>query len=304
MSRESAMSLAAPVTPEVNISPVTGIVPENVAEAANPSVENGGAIPQPMVSTQMSHLAKKEAKLLAEREAFKKEQEEFQSIKTRAQEFYDKAKAFEEGRAKDPIKALRDLGFTEKEIVDYLSQEEAPKPSTEEIVQAELKKFKDEEAKKVTDAQKAKDEQLVTQFKSQLSAVVAANPEKFELCAHYGSIAEEIMFGVALEEAKDGKTPDAQSIAEDVEEYYLNQYKAMGSLKKLTPKQEVAQITPPPERSRVVHPRQDIVKPKATTLTNKIAATSAAVAAQKRHETYQEKRARIEAAIKEHGLTR
>ena len=306
MSRDAAMTYAtggqAPV-PEVKVSPVTGVVPEKAKEAANPAVENGGTVPTPLVSTQLSHIAKQEAKVLADRQALKKEQEEFKALKARVQEVYDKAQKFEETRKADPIKAMKELGFSEKEIIDYLAQEEAPKPSTEEIVQAELKKFKEEEAKKLAEAQKANDQVVINKFKTQLSSIVSSEPEKYELCAHHGPIAEEIMFNIALQEAKEGRPIDPKSIVEDVEEFYLNQFQAMSKLKKLTPKEEAILVAKQePERTRVVHPPQDVPKPK--TLTNKIAATTAAIAKPvNRPESREEKRARLEAMIR-NGLVK
>lgn len=308
MSRDAAMNYAnqgqAPVA-EVKVSPVTGAIPEKAKEEANPSVENGGSVPQPMVSTQLSHIAKQEAKILAERQAFKKEQEEFKAMRARVEEVYNKANAFEETRKKDPIKAMKDIGFTEKEIIDYLAQEEAPKLSTEEVVQAEIKKYKEEEENKAKEAQKKNDQVLIQKFRGQLNDVVKADPAKYELCAHHGAVAEEIMFEIAVEEAKTGQVPDVKSIADEVEDFYLQQFQAMSKLKKLTAKQEAILEAKEPERSRVVHPPQDLVKPKTTTLTNKIAATTAAIAKpQNRTETRDEKRARIEALIKANGLTR
>lgn len=302
MSKETAMNFATnhqPVVSEVRVSPVTGAVPENAKEAANPAVENGGVVPPSPQSSQLAHLAKKEQKLQFEREAFKKEQEEFKALKLRAQEFYDKAKAFEDTRKLDPIKAMKDLGFTEKEIIDYLSQEEAPKPTTEEVVQAELKKYKDEEIKKAQEIQKANDTVLVQKFREQLTSTIAAEPEKYELCAHHGAVAEEIMFEIAVEEAKSGQTPNVKSIADEVEDFYLQQYQAMSKLKKLTPKEEALLEAKQPERTRVVHPPQEVVKPKPTTITNRLAATSAAlIKPSSRTETREEKRSRLEAMIR------
>lgn len=306
MSKESAMTLVsqnAPA-PEVRVSPVTGAVPEgNIKELANPGV-NAPIKENPMVSSALSHLAKKEAKLQADREAFKKEQEEFAPIKLKVQEVWDKAQAFEATRQTDPIKALRDIGFTEKEIVDYLSQEEAPALTTEEVVKAELKKFKDEEAAKLLEVQKKNDEVLISKFKTDLSSTVSADPEKYELCAYHGPVAEEIMFEIAIQEAKEGKVPNPKSIADDVEDFYVQQFESMQKLKKLTPKEKAILEAKAPERTRVVHPPQDVVKPKPTTLTNKIAATAASLAKpQGRIETREEKRARLEQMIR-NGLTR
>ena len=297
MSKESALATATQVQLEAKVSPVTGAVPSDAKTAANPAVENGGVVPPTLASTQLSHLAKKEAKLQAEREAFKKEREEFEELKQKVKGVYDKANAFEETRKKDPIKAFKELGFTEKEIIDYLAQEEAPKPSTEEIVQAELKKFQDEQTKKAKEIQAKRDQETIQKFKGQLSEVIKADPQKYELCAYHGPIAEQLMFDIAVEEAKAGEAPDPKSIADDVEEFYLNQFEAMRKLNKLTPKQEAVLEKAQPERSRTVHPPQDAVKPKATTLTNKIAATTAAIAKPKA-ESSQEKRARIEAMIR------
>lgn len=302
MSKETALAMSAPTAPEAKASPVTGAVPTDAKTVANPAVENGGVVPPSLASTQLSHLAKKEAKLQAERDQFKKEREEFEELKTKVKGVYDKATLFEETRKKDPIKAFKELGFTEKEIIDYLAQEEAPKPSTEEIVQAELKKFQDEQTKKAKEIQAKRDQETVQKFKIQLSDVVKSDPQKYELCAYHGPMAEQLMFDIAVEEAKAGEAPDPKSIADDVEEFYLNQFEAMRKLNKLTPKQEAVLEKAQPERSRTVHSPQDTVKPKATTLTNKIAATSASIAKPK-SESPQEKRARLEALVRQ-GLTR
>lgn len=301
MSKESAMSVAVqanPQTPEIKPSPVTGIVPKEAKKEANPAVENGGAVPQPMVSTQLSHLAKKEAKLLADREAFKKEQEEFKDLKTKTEAIFKKNEEFETTRKTDPVKAMKELGFSEKEIVDFLSQEE-PKLSTEEVVQAELKKFKEEETKKLVEAQKANDQVLVTKFKTQLNSTIKLDPDKYEFCNFYGPVAEDIMFEIAVQEAKQGIVPNPKSIANDVEEFYMQEFNQVKKLKKLTPKEEVILEAPKVERTRTVHPPQDALKPKPTTLTNKITATSAAIAKPVgRAETREEKRARIEQMLR------
>lgn len=309
MSKETAMNFATqqnPITSEVRVSPVTGPIP--AAETPiNPAVENGGVVPQSPHSAQLAHFAKKEQKFLAEREVFKKEQEEVRVLKTKLEEVYNKAQNFESTRKTDPIKAMKELGFTEQEIIDYLSQDEAPKLSTEEIVQAELKKYKDEESKKLEETQKLRDQDLITKFKGQLSATVAADPEKYEACAIEGPVAESLMYDIAVIEAKEGKVPDPKSIADDVEEYFVSLYRERSKLKKLSPKEEAAiESSKPLERTKVVHPSQDMVvqKPKITTLTNKVAATSAALAKPvDRAETREEKRARLESILR-NGVSR
>ncbi len=293
MSKETALAMTSAPVAEAPISPVTGIV----KDSPNPAIENGGIVPQPLVSTQITHLAKKEQKLLEEREVFKKEMEAFKEREAKVKEVWEKATAFEETRKKDPIKALRDIGFTEKEIVDYLSQEETPKLSTEEVVQIELKKFKEEEAKKVKEEQAKKDQGEIQRFKNRISSVILSNPEKYELCAYNGPAAEEIMFGIALEEAKSGVVSTPEQLAEEVEEFYLEQFEQMKKLKKLTPKQEALLEGKEPIRSRVVHAPQEVVKPK--TITNKMTVTSAALAKPSdKIETPKEKRARLEAMIR------
>lgn len=297
---------ANPIVPEAKSSPVTGPIPVEGTKVINPELQ----------STQLSHLAKKESKMMADREAYKKEreaflkeQEEFKSVKVRVEDVYKKAMAFEETRKKDPIKALSDLGFTEKEIVDYLSREEetakiSPEDLAKKAAQDEIQKYKDEQTKKADEAQKANDTTQIQKFRGQLTSQITANPEKYELCAHHGAVAEEIMFGIALEEAKEGKTPNIESIANEVEEFYLKEYESMSKLKKLTPKQEAVLQAKQPERSRVVQPPEALQKPKVTTLTNRIAPTAAAAAkAVSVPETREQKRARIEQLIR-NGLTR
>lgn len=314
MSKEQAMAVATnnqPQVAEARVSPVTGVVPADAKTAANPAVENGGVVPPSLLSTQLSHMAKKEAKFLAEREAFKKEQEEFKTLKTKVQEVYDKATAFENTRKVDPIRAMKEIGFSEEEIVDYLSREEAPKPTTEAIVQAELKKFKDEEAKKVEEARKVQDSKVISEFRNQIGSTISSAPDKYEVSLHHGPVAEQLIFDIATIEAiEQGKLPenqrkgiDIKSIADDVEAFYAEGFEAMKKLKKFTPKEAVQIAKAEVERSRVVHPPQDTVKPKATTLTNKITATAAAAAKPARAETREEKRTRIENMIRA-GFTR
>lgn len=289
--------------PEVRVSPVTGIIPENAKEMANPSVENGGVVPPSPHSTQLSHLMKKEARLQTDKEAFKKEQEEFKALKARVQEVYDKAENFEKTRKVDPVKALKELGFSEKEIIDYLSIDDpelSPEERAQRAAQAEIKKFRDEEAEKALQARKNNDSQLVEKFKKDVSALIQADLEKYELCAHYGPAAEQLIFDIAVEEAKEKRPIDIASIAEDVEKFYIEDFDSVKKLKKLTPHEEaIVEEAKEIQRSRVVHPPQEIVKPRATTLTNKITATSASLAKPTdRVETRDEKRARLEQMIR------
>lgn len=308
MSKESALNLAAqtaPIQAEAKINPVTGTIPEDAKASANPAVENGGVVPESLASTQLSHLAKKEAKLLAEREALKKEQEEFKSLKAKVQEVYDRAQAFEETRKKDPIKALRDLGFTEQEIVDYLSVEDeqaklSPAEQAQKAAEEAIKKFREEEAQKLEDEKKRRQEAELQQVKSGLSAQLTQNPDKYKLSKLAGAAAEEIMLGIYLEEVKEGLKPNLESLADEVEQFYLSQYEEMKKL--MEPEAPAVQETPKaaPERSRVVHAPEAAPRPRPTTLTNKLAATTAALAkpAVSRPETREEKRARLEAMIR------
>lgn len=306
MSKESALNLVASQPAEIRPSLVTGPTPENAKAAANPAVENKGALPDSPHSAQLAHLMKKEAKFQQDREAFKKEQEEFRAIKAKVEDVYKKTEAFEATRKVDPIKAMRDLGFSEKEIIDYLSQDEVqipPEERAQKAVQAEIEKFKQEQLKEQKEAQTKKDQDIIQTFRGQLKTLLQSNTDKYEIASYYGPQAEELMFNIAVEEAKEGRTIDIHSIAEDVEDYYMKEYESLKKLKKLTPQQEVQVETKKVDRTRTITPPEDIVKPKVSTLTNKIMATSASLARPSGAETREQKRERLEQMIR-NGWTR
>lgn len=316
MSKESAMSLATgQPTNNVNPSLITGAmnsVPRET-EGASPGLAPTEPVINGIDSDRFAALAKKEAKLQKEREEWKqttaKERAEIEDLKKKLKDPYDKIQAFEALKAKDPVAALKEIGFSETDIFNYLASQEKKEPTVEEIAKAaaseELGKYKEEQAKVADESKKARDKNLITQYSTQISDAIKANPEKYEYANYYGEQASELAMEFATENVKlNGELLSPDEIAQAVEEYYEEQDKAMSVIKKRNPitgeplaKGPDAGFTKTPTRTRTLSPQPGVEAPKPIkTLTNKVTATAASTIT--RRETYDQKKERIIAALK------
>jgi hypothetical protein len=305
MSKDTAMALAigAPVSTPL------------------PPAANLEAQKSQLVSAPFNALAKKEAELVRQQQAFKKEREQVSQEKEKLKPIWDKIQSFEKTKSENPIEAMKSLGFTETDIFNYLAAQEKKDPTPEEraalaaseAAEAKIKAFEDAQAKKIQEEQVRQDTVLIQGFKSQLSQMVKTDPVKFEYCNYYGPAAESLMYETALAVVRESKGTEVLTpleAAQMVEEYYEEQDKLMSSLKKRTP---VPRETPPetsqPTRTRTVHPptsgvSEQIPKPtitKTRTLTN--AATSTVASTRHtRNESREQKRERLMNALKEGKL--
>lgn len=307
MSKESAMAMTGSTAP-VNHSILTGEIPNGVStnpgltaeQTTNPVVERA------LDSDRFAILAKKEAKIVREQQAFKAEQAKLADEKTRLTEFYNKIQRYEELKKADPIAAIKELGFSETDLFNYLSGQEKKEPTTEELAskaaQDAIDKFKVEQSKIQNEAQKARDDGIIKRFRGQIGESIEKNKDKYEYCAFNGPLAQELAFDLVNQVLKDSKGSELLSIDEAldmVENYYEEQDKSMSTLKKRQPKVEAAPIkSKEPERTRTITP--PIGAPATKTLSNKVSPTVASTV--KRVETHEQKKTRLIEALKRGSL--
>jgi hypothetical protein len=300
MSREGALNL-------LSGTPTVSNIPQSSGQATTPPQgETKTETPKEPDSTAFSHLAKKEAELVREREALKAEKEET----ARQLEIAKKIKAeyddYQSTKTKDPVAALKKLGFSETDIINYLAAEETREISPEEkaakaaqdATEKRLKEFEEAQTQKQLEIQKAEDEKVIAGFKSQLGQTIAKDKEKFKYCDFYGPIAEDLAWRTVQQVVMDSKGTDiltAQEAIELVEGYYKDEDERMSKLR--LPKAEPKEELPAPERTRTVTPGDPTqpVRPtitKTRTLSNTTTATVAATR-HKMNETREEKKARL-----------
>lgn len=296
MSRTTALAAmnnattAAPTEPAA--APVEGA--PQTTEATPPSID----------AQRLAKLARHEAMLQQQREAFKKERESFTPEKEKADLILKRAQEFEALKSKDPVEALRSLGFSEADLINFLTGAEpaelTPEQKAAQAAQAEIKKFQEELAKKEKEQLEARNKETVEAFRKRISQTVSANKEKFEFCAHEGPAAEQLIFDTVTACLKEDRKSDPNALpitpeeaAQMVENYYEEEFKAKMSLKKTKPNDPSATPSPEPEKKPVQSPR---------TLTNRVTATTGSTIP--RAESHSEKRNRIIAQIKQHGITK
>lgn len=221
MSRESALELLT-----------TGsVTPPPATVEATPAPEAPKETPKPAEDdkARFERLAKHEAKVQADRAALKAEQEASQKQIKAAQDVYKQYSDFEAARKNDPIKALKMLGITEAELVNFLAAEElSPEAKAEKAVDAKIKEYeakvqaeKDAQTKAQTEAQTQAEQKAVSDFQGQVSTLVKSNKDKFEYCNWYGKEAEDLIWETVVEYHKlDGELLNAQEAAELVENFY------------------------------------------------------------------------------------
>lgn len=287
MSKETAMNLLNQTSTETT-APVN-----DVENKGLPTDEN-------ISSRNLALFAKKEAKILKEREDFKKQQEEFSKEREKVSEISRKAKEFDDLRTKDPIAALRLLGFTDADLFNYLSTNQKTEPTVEEIArkvaEEETKKIREELASQQQQKEEQTNKERIDNFKSDIAKNVKAKAEEFKLIAFRGREGEEQVYEYITEVLKE--TKELISIDEalkDVEELYRMEAEAAYNMVK--PKEDTkVQETVEPIPSVVAKPKP-ATPPK--TLSNKLTPTVAAIAsASIKKETPQEKRSRLEEALR------
>lgn len=295
MSKEAALAAATGGNPP----------PPPMAPAVETQVETPPQ-PQALKSDQFAREARQEAERVRKMEALNKERAEFDAEKKQAQEALKIARQFEETRKSDPVAALKLIGFTEAEIINWMAAQETEeltpdqvaKKTAQEIIDAKFKERDELEAKRQKEIAVQRDNQIISGFRSDISKVIESDKTKYEYCAWHGPAAEELIYETVFEIVKQSKGTEiitAEEAAQMVENYYEEQDKAMSKLKKRIPVQAAPPAPPKqPERTRTVTPPRS-----SRTLTNQATVTSASVAkASTRFESKSEKRERLIEALR------
>jgi len=286
MSKESALAMTATI-PSGEGSPSL-VAP--VVTTEEPQLE----------STRFSHLAKKEAALQKDREAYKKDQAEIASEKEKLKSVQTQINDFLAMKDKDPVAAIKLLGFSETDLFNFIAAQEdnsTPEERAAKAAQAEIKKFTDAQEAEKSSAQKERDARAIADFKKGIGDTMTANAEAFEYCNYKGpeaiELALETVTEVLTEELK--VNPEAQPISakdalEMVEKYYEQEDQGMNSLKKRQPKEPLVEQ---PKKEEPLKPQvspRPLAKP---TLSNKTGATIASTVAAPKNETREQKRDRL-----------
>lgn len=292
MSRESAMAVATGTT-----------TPDAVVAAGVESATAVESTKDELVSTRIAHIAKFEAKKREEQEALKRDREEFNKSKSEFDPFYAKYKEFEAMRAKDPVAAIKMLGFSDTDYVNFVAAQEdksTPEEKAAKVADAKIAEFKAEQAKKEKEAEAKRDQEAQDEFRKDIGTTIKADPEQFELCNYYGEAAEALIFKTIqqgyeedLKTNPEAKPMSLEDAAKLVEGYYEDFHVEANKLKKFNKTAEAPKEEPVAKKEE---PLKAEVKPgmPPRTLTNRVAPTAAAASPAAKKESPAEKRARLE----------
>lgn len=242
MSKEQALSMLQATIPTTQpTSSATAPVISTTAEPTSPQIAKPAATQDPGIS----HLAKKEAELQRNREAFKKEQADLAVERQKVLDMAKDVTTFRELQGKDRIAAMKHLGFSDQDLLNYIAAQEdtsTPEEKAARAAQSEIKKFTDEQAKKENDAQLKRNADALQAFRTDISSTISKNAETYEYCNYHGPLAEELVYEtVAAVLAGEGTLIPVKEAIEMVEQYYEDQDKGMNTLKKRQPKEAAPQ---------------------------------------------------------------
>ena len=297
MSREQAMQMLQATIPTGGAAgaltaPVLSSVPpqtqvDTPAEASQPK-------PSELESTRFSQLAKKESELQRQRELLKKEQTQFMTESQKLAEMQKQFNTFTELKSKDPVAALKQLGFSETDLFNFIADQQdnsTPEEKAAKAAQAEIQKFTDAQAKKEADLLAKRNAEVLQEFRQKITTTIANDPDKYEYCNYHGPLAEELIYEtVAAVLESDKVVISVEEAAQMVEQYYEDQDESMKTLKKRQPKAETAPAVAPEA------PLKPQVSPKpmpSRTLSSKTGASVASTVAKPLNETPDQKKARL-----------
>ncbi len=300
MSKEAALALMNGGTPlPTNPGLITQDMPQSPDATPAPPKQD-------LDSDRFARLAAREAKLQADREALKTDQQKAYEEKAKLKEVQDKLQAYYDLKKTDPIAALKSLDFSDEDIFNAFSNAADKKEPTAEEKAAALvdEKFKSYEQKQL-DAQAKlqadRDAKNIQMFKDGIGKAIEADAEKYEYSNFYGPIAQELVYETVLEimkVEKDIAPHDAMKEAMDlVEELYEKEEVEMSKLKKrskLLAQPAVVEPTPVPTK--------ESQKPKGIPTLNNKATASVASQVKSAGESRSAKRERLINQIKTSGL--
>jgi hypothetical protein len=301
MSRESAMTaLGAAPTPVLDTSSTLPI-PE--------------VAPTELKSTPFTQMAKKEADIVRMREEIKRDRDLINSEREQLGKIKSTYDEYVATKSKDPIAALKMLGFTEADVLNYLANEQPEEQTPEQkaieaaqkATEERLKAFETAQEQKIREAEKKADQQLVQSYRNDVAKIVKADPDQFEYCNYFGESAQEQIYLTAKEIAKTGEAVSPAEITQMIEDYYEQEDRAMSQLKKrnafLKPQPAEGEVMANEERTSKItpgFPNEPQPKPVITrtrTLHSAATATSAS-ARMVRNETSSQKRERLMEALR------
>lgn len=319
MSKASALALAGGNPADATPGLVTPGLSPNGTKILQTGIEQN-AVPDSTIPTEQSKkdnldagrlaiFAKKEAAIVREKEQLKLRWAEADKKEKEASEKIDRARKFEELRAKDPIEAMKFLGFTDTEIFNYMAGQEKKDPTPEEIArktaQEETQKIRDEIAQEKKTLEETRNQRLIDNLKSDIGSKIKSDPEKYEYCAFEGVMAErqayEFIVAVLKESNELISIDEALQMTESL---YESRDKAMTGLKKRKPIIEsTSEITVRnPEMSTMARRSQPGTAPTTNaaprpkpTLTNEVAPSTSP--RMPRRESQDEKKERIIQAV-------
>lgn len=284
MSKESALNLSQVPTP----------APQSLEAGVTTQTE-----PQ-IDSRRLALFAKKEKAIQDEREKFKVEQEAFKKKESEYDAVQKRVRDYEDLKAKDPIAALKLLGFTEADIFNYMSGTEKKEPTAEEIATkaaaeatAKLRQELEEGKKKDIEERNAG---LIAKLKTDISDTIKTKSADLKFCAFRGVEAEALAYRfieLNLEENKIMISPE-EALA-DAEEYYKNDFNELLEFNKPPePIKDPSKVEVKFEASRKPVPPLGAKETPPKTLTNKMSATTASMAnTVQKTESKDEKRTRL-----------
>lgn len=293
MSKEAAVAqlstLVGVSQPSVALAPA----PTNTPTIAQEPVSIPAPAQTDSSSSRINQLLKKESELQRQRELTKQERATLASEKAQWSDLQKTLSEFKEMKSKDPVAALKLAGFSEADLIAFANSaadNSTPEQKAARAAQAEIQKFKDEQADTAKKATDTRNGQVLQQFRQDIAKTINTNAEKYEYCNYNGPLAAELIYDtVAAVLADSGEVISIAEAADLVETYYEDTDKAMASLKKRNPSKLVAPITEP--TLAVEPPRRGST---ANTLSSKTIATSAPLAsAVPKKETSTEKRERL-----------
>jgi len=294
MSNSTALAMLQTSIPATSNAPAAtstaggepGLQSANTDQVKTPEID----------STRFAHLAKKEAALTKEREAFKSQQKAHAEELEKLKSVHKKLQDFEELKSKDKLGALKLAGFTDNDIIEMFAQQEdnsTPEEKAAKAAQNEIQKFRDEQTKQQREAQEKRNSDTISQFRNDITKTISASPEKYELCNYNGSLAEELIYETVASVLEDSKELiSVQEAADLVEQYYEDTYKSMSNLKKLRPSEAVAAAKEAISNSEPLKPEVS-PRPASKTLSNKTAASVASTTTVPRNETPDQKKSRL-----------
>lgn len=302
MSREAATAMLTGTTP-------VPVVTSGVAATPPPAT----ATTPKLDSDRFAHLAKQESEVVKQKLELKRDKEEVDAFKK-------KQKDFEELKVKDPVAAMRMMGFSETDIFNYMAQQEAKPELTpeekaakaaEDAATAKLTEWEKQQIARQKELQDASDKEIIGQFKMEINKTIETEKEKYRFCAHNGPVAEQMIYNLALQIAKDSGGTDVISkneLIDLVEEQLKYEYEE--AKKAFEAKEEVLDVSKNTERTRTVTPGTpaEPQKPAITrtrALTNAATATgasSASSASARKTETREQKKERLAGYLREGKL--